>query len=163
MIRFFKFGVVGATGVVVDMGVLAILVYLAVMPLILAKTLATELAIMNNFILNDRWTFRDAAASCQSGRLVQRFMRSNVIAFAGLCLNVALFHVQVFGLGLNLYLANLVSIGAVAVINYMLSKHFGWRMPGAEASPKRRMKVPARREGSSDERSQGSSERIADV
>ena len=127
MTRFLRFCLVGATGVVVDMGVLALLVQFATLPPVLAKAGACEVAIVNNFIGNDRWTFRGVRAGGPS-----RFVRFNGVSLAGLVLNVTLFHVQVHWLGLNLYLANAVAIGLVAGFNYTLSRQWAWRPVGGK-------------------------------
>ena len=121
MTRFFQFCLVGASGVVVDMGILALLTHFSPLPLLLAKALDCEIAIGNNFLWNDCWTFREA----RSGRaLGARFLRFNGTALAGLILNVMLFGLLVHGSGLNLYLANALAIGAVAGINYLVSPHW---------------------------------------
>ena len=127
MTRFLRFCLVGAVGVVVDMGVLALLAHFAALPLVLAKAGACEAAIVNNFIWNDRWTFRGVRAGGPS-----RFVRFNGVSLAGLVLNVTLFHVQVHWLGLNLYLANAVAIGLVAGFNYTLSRQWAWRPVGGK-------------------------------
>jgi dolichol-phosphate mannosyltransferase len=120
---------VGASGVVVDMGLLALLVQIARLPPVLAKALACECAIVNNFLWNDHWTFRDVEATARRGA---RFLRFNGVSLAGLALNVGLFAAQVHWLGMNLYLANAIAIVVVAGFNYTLSRQWAWRT----ASPK---------------------------
>ena len=59
--RFMRFGLVGLTGVFVDMVVLYLLsdpTTLA-LPLTRSKIIAAQVAIINNFLWNDRWTFAD--------------------------------------------------------------------------------------------------------
>ena len=126
---FGKFCVVGGSGVVVDMGILALLVHVGTLPLPLAKAVACETAIVNNFLWNDRWTFRKAG-SALSG--CARFLRFNGVSLAGLALNVALFSAQVLWLGMNVYLANAAAIVMVAGFNYTLSRRWAWER--AEAS-----------------------------
>jgi dolichol-phosphate mannosyltransferase len=60
--RFFRFGIVGALGVLVNMGFYALLHDVAGIYDMIAGAIAIELSILNNFILNERWTFRDRAA-----------------------------------------------------------------------------------------------------
>jgi dolichol-phosphate mannosyltransferase len=61
--RFIQFCLVGLSGVVVDMGFLYLLSDESTLglPLTRSKIIAGELAIINNFIWNDFWTFRDIA------------------------------------------------------------------------------------------------------
>ena len=132
MIRFFQFCLVGASGVVVDMGILSLLAHFTPLPLLLAKAVACEIAIGNNFLWNDCWTFREA----RSGRaLGARFLRFNGTALAGLILNVMLFGALVHGLELNLYLANGLAIGLVAGFNYTLSRHWVWGVSIGQPKP----------------------------
>lgn len=53
---FLKFAIVGASGVVVNLGALAALSALGMRSSV-ASALAIELSIVSNFIVNDRWTF----------------------------------------------------------------------------------------------------------
>ena len=54
---FLKFGIVGASGVVVNYGI-AYLGYIAGLSDILSLSIGVETAILNNFTWNDLWTFR---------------------------------------------------------------------------------------------------------
>jgi putative flippase GtrA len=57
--RFVKFGLVGGTGVVVNLGFLFLFADVLELHTNLASGLAIELSIINNFLINDRWTFAD--------------------------------------------------------------------------------------------------------
>jgi dolichol-phosphate mannosyltransferase len=67
--RFIRFGLVGGSGVVVDMGMLFLLADPRTLGwgLSLSKTLAAETAIVNNFIWNDVWTSRTFRPSKSAG------------------------------------------------------------------------------------------------
>ena len=67
--RPIRFGLVGLSGAAVNTGILWGLVWGLGLPVLLASALATEAAILSNFLLNDRWTFRTAA---HQGRLLRR-------------------------------------------------------------------------------------------
>src|SRR5215470_6882596 len=54
--RLCKFLLVGAIGVLVNSFALLVFFQWAHLPLVAASALATELAIVNNFCWNDRWT-----------------------------------------------------------------------------------------------------------
>jgi dolichol-phosphate mannosyltransferase len=79
--RFFRFGVVGFSGVFVDM----IMLYLLSDPSTLgwgltrSKILASEVAIVNNFLWNDAWTFADFSSQQKGWRKrLKRFFKFNV-------------------------------------------------------------------------------------
>lgn len=130
--RFVRFGVVGATGVVVDMCVL----YFLADPCMLgwglsrSKTLAAETAIVNNFIWNDVWTFHDLSASRINWRArASRFGKFNLICLAGIGLNILLLNAQVHFLHLNIYVANFIAIFLVSLWNFWMNLKFGWSIP----------------------------------
>ena len=134
MKQFIRFGMVGGLGVFVDMGVLFLLVDPRVCGwnnLSLAKAVAAEAAIINNFIWNDVWTFRGISAG-PAGRRGQRsvlFFKFNLICLVGIGLNILLLNLQVRCWHLNVYLANLVAIGLVSFWNFWMTVKFGWTTP----------------------------------
>lgn len=136
--RYVQFCVVGATGVFVDMGV----IYLFADPKMLnwnltsSKLIAAQVALINNFVWNELWTFRELAAA-RSGwpqRLV-RLLKFNLICAAGIGLSVLLLNVQVYGLGMNVYLSNFIAIVLVSLWNFLLNLKFGWTTAGGKFPP----------------------------
>ena len=131
--RFLRFGLVGLSGVFVDMVVL----YLLSDPGTLAwgltrsKIIAGEVAIFNNFLWNDAWTFADVAQSQQgmTARL-KRFLKFNVVCLSGLVLNVLLLNLLfnvVFGQQYR-YAANLIAIAVVTAWNFWMNLKLSWRV-----------------------------------
>ena len=131
MQRFVRFGVVGLSGVVVDMVILYLLHSTLGLPLTRSKIGAAEVAIINNFIWNDAWTFADVSMLQRgwSARL-KRFLKFNLVCLAGLVLNVLVLNViynLVFGQRWP-YLANLVAIAIVTFWNFWLNLKLSWRV-----------------------------------
>ena len=125
--RYFKFCVVGGTGMLVDMGILWLIVSLLGWNLSLGKVLAAEAAIVNNFLWNDRWTFRAPRSDAPSGfGRLKRFLKFNLICVTGIIWSVLLINLQVYGLRMNAYLANFVAIMLVSLWNFFMSERFGW-------------------------------------
>ena len=128
--RFYRFVVVGASGALVDMLVLFLLGDPRTLGLGLtrSKVAAAELALINNFIWNDAWTFRDLIRD-QNGwqHRLRRFAKFNVICGIGLVLNVVLLNVLFNLFDMNRYVANAVAIGAVMAWNYRFNVLLGWR------------------------------------
>lgn len=81
--RFIKFGLVGLSGVIVNLGFLWLLADKLQMRLVVAKAAAIELSIIWNFFLNDRYTFADRTDGAQSSTL-GRLGRYNLIGLVGL-------------------------------------------------------------------------------
>jgi dolichol-phosphate mannosyltransferase len=127
--RFFRFCVVGATGVLVDMGLLYLLSDPSMLHLGLtrSKIIAAETAMAGNFLFNDAWTFRDVAER-QPGWIpkLRRFIGFQLVCSSGLLLNVLLLNVLFNFAGLNRYWANGVSIGMVTFWNYGLNRFLNW-------------------------------------
>lgn len=118
--RFMKFAAVGATGVVVNLGVLA----LGLGPLGLRSTVASILAIqvsiVSNYLINERWTFADQRQGHWAGRLA----RFQLVSLVGAAVQFAVFLV-----GNLLALAAVGEAGAVA--DY-------FALPGAAVGPLQR-------------------------
>ena len=177
--RYVRFCLVGGSGVAVDMGIIWLLADPRMLGgnLSLSKVIAAEVAICNNFLWNDVWTFRDlgenspndsrvellnrvapphpalspaggeGARSAGEGpghgqersrwrALLIRFGKFNLICLAGIGWSVLLLQAQVAGLGLNVYLANFISIVAVSVWNFGMNLKFGWTSaPAAKPQP----------------------------
>ncbi|HVU51306.1 MAG TPA: glycosyltransferase [Polyangia bacterium] len=133
--RFARFALVGLTGVFVDMGVL----YLLSDPTTLgwgltrSKVIASSTAIVNNFLWNDLWTFRDIAAR-QSGlrHRLRRLLKFAAVCGLGLVLNVVLLNLMFNLLHMNRYLANLIAIAIVTGWNFGLNVKLSWRDSGAQ-------------------------------
>jgi dolichol-phosphate mannosyltransferase len=133
--RFPRFAAVGLSGVGVDMALLFLLSdrHALGWGLTQSKLLAAEAAIVNNFVWNDAWTFRDMATKLGGGTArLKRFARFNLICAMGLALSVLLLALQVDVLGINRYLANAVAIALVTAWNFWMNKAFSWAPPEAD-------------------------------
>ena len=126
--RFFRFGLVGFSGVFVDLGVFYLLRSQDV-GLTSSAAISGELAIINNFLWNDFWTFGDIS-SLQPGKRqrIKRLLKFNIICLAGLALNVLIVNFLFNFLGINEYVAKLIAIAAVTVWNFWLNLKLSWRV-----------------------------------
>ena len=126
--RFLRFCAVGLSGVIVNEVALWFFTAVGGFYYIYASLLAVELAIVNNFVLNDRWTFRDR--SCQQrGRenSIKRFYQFNLICGVGAILNVGILWVLTSFMGLHYLLSNLVGTTASMFWNYGLNGCITWK------------------------------------
>jgi dolichol-phosphate mannosyltransferase len=129
--RFIQFCLVGFSGVFVDMGMLYLLSDPTTLhlPLTRSKIFAAELAIINNFLWNDFWTFGDISRSQPGKRQrLKRLLKFNLVCFAGLILNVLLLNLFFNVFGLNRYVANLIAIAIVTVWNFWINLKLSWRV-----------------------------------
>ena len=128
---FFRFCIVGLSGVVIDMSLL----YLLSDPKMLAwgltrsKIIAAEAALINNFTWNDLWTFAEISRQQNSfGQRLKRFLKFNAICAVGLLLNVLILNFEFNALHMNRYLANLIAIAIVTLWNYSTNWFLNWRV-----------------------------------
>ena len=128
--RYITFGIVGASGIGVDMAALFVLAAPCMLHLnlSLAKALAAEIAIGSNFIGNELWTFRDRAAADLSWRgRESRFGKFNMICLAGIGISVLLLNLQTRFFDVNMYVGNLIAIVVVSLWNFGMNQRFGWK------------------------------------
>ncbi|PSB23499.1 sulfonate ABC transporter permease [filamentous cyanobacterium Phorm 46] len=127
--KFLRFGVVGFSGVFVNMAVLYVLREILNWELTRSLILAAELAIISNFFWNDWWTFGDISKR-QPGmkQRLKRLLKFNTICLMGLILNVMLVNVMFNFLGMNEYLATLIAIAAVTLWNFWINMKLSWRV-----------------------------------
>ena len=119
-VRFARFGFVGALGLVVNSAVLFAAHGLAGLPLAVASPLAVEVAIIHNFLWNDRWTF--GANDFSFGRLA----RFNLTSLGGLVIASGTLYALAVYCGVHYILANLVGVGVATAWNFGTSLLWTW-------------------------------------
>jgi len=135
MRRFIRYGIVGFSGVLVDMALLYLFYQSAGLGLVVSKVVAAEAAILSNFLWNDAWTFADKARQQPGwGNRFRRLLKFNAICLSGLILNVLLLQVffdVIFAQTLP-YLSNFITILLVAVWNFWLNFKLSWRVTAVQ-------------------------------
>ncbi|WP_341733284.1 glycosyltransferase [Microcoleus sp. EPA2] len=127
--KFLRFGLVGFSGVFVNMAALYVLRNFCNLELTRSLILAAELAIINNFLWNDLWTFGEISRRQRGHRQrLKRLLKFNTICLMGLILNVLLVNVMFNIFGMNEYLANLIAIVAVTLWNFWINMKLSWRV-----------------------------------
>ncbi|MGA7937614.1 MAG: glycosyltransferase [Kovacikia sp.] len=134
--RFLRFGFVGLSGLAVDMGTLYLLHGLLGFGLTRSAIVAAELAILNNFVWNDLWTFRDIAHQ-QRGRrrVIKRLLKFNGVCLIGVILKILLLNLLFNGLHINAYLANFLAIAVITFWNFWLNLKLSWRVTEVSNKP----------------------------
>jgi dolichol-phosphate mannosyltransferase len=126
--RFLKFGVVGLSGVFVDMTIMYLLGSIG-WGLTSSKLVAGEVAVVNNFIWNDAWTFRDASRSQKGWRKrMRRFLKFNIVCLLGLGLSVGIINLVFNTIIPNRFVANFVAIGVTTMWNFWINSKLSWRV-----------------------------------
>jgi len=129
--RFLRFGLVGLSGVFIDMTLLYLLSDPTTLgwPLTLSKIIAGEIAIFNNFLWNDAWTFADVTMKQRGLRQrLKRLLKFNVICLAGLMINVLVLRLVFEYVIPNRYIANLIAIAVATIWNFWVNLKLSWRV-----------------------------------
>lgn len=130
--RFIRFGISGFSGVFVDFGIFYLLRTVLGLALTRSTIISSEIAIINNFLWNDFWTFGDISRGQKGWRKrIKRLLKFNVICLSGLILNVLLVNFLFNVLGVNEYLAKLIAIAAVTLWNFWFNLKLSWRVTDA--------------------------------
>ena len=126
LVRFLKFCMVGASGVLVNEGLLWILKEFAALPLALCSAISIETAIMSNFLLNDFITFSDRRVR-GTGFFLLRLGKFYAVSQIGLVINMGVLLLLTNVFGLHYLLSNLVGIGSAMMWNYLVNLGWTWR------------------------------------
>jgi putative flippase GtrA len=127
--RFIKFGLVGALGAIIDIGLLNLLRGGFGWPLFWANTVSVSVAILSNFTWNRLWTFPESRTRKKRRQLPQ-FTLINII---GLLINnlivVGLDALLIHSLGepLSYNIAKVVAIGVVFFWNFLANRLWTYR------------------------------------
>ncbi|MEM2933043.1 MAG: glycosyltransferase family 2 protein [Candidatus Pacearchaeota archaeon] len=120
-LRFLKFLAVGASGIVVNEGLLWFLTESGLFYLF-SSLIAIEASIVSNFILNDLWTFRKD----RKGLFFTRFLKFNLSRAMALVINfIVLWLLTVFGL--HYLISNLIGIVVATILTYLTSLWWVWK------------------------------------
>src|ERR1041385_4515961 len=116
--RLARFGLVGASGVVVNMGLLVVLTDGFGVPYALASLFAIEASILSNFALNNAWTWSDRRAAS----VVQRPIKYHAVpGITALAVNWCLLVVLTLYLRVDYRISNLIGIAAGVAVNFLLN------------------------------------------
>lgn len=127
--RFIRFGLVGGSGVFVDLAVFHLLRRLVGLGLTRSTIISAEVAIINNFLWNDAWTFRDMSSQQKGWRKrIKRFLKFNLICLAGVILQTLIVNFLFNVLGINEYLAKVIAIAIVTFWNFWINLKLSWRV-----------------------------------
>lgn len=118
--RFVRFGIVGSLGVAVNSAVLFLAHGVAGLPLLLASGMAVEVAILHNYLWNERWTFGVANFS------FARLGKFNLTSLGGLLITLSVLYLLVEQWHIHYLLANLFGIALATIWNFTLSLLWTW-------------------------------------
>lgn len=136
--RLIKFGIVGGSGVLVNMGIFYILNEFFLIDYSISGIIAIELSIINNFSWNHLWTWRDRKTektktvvllgfSSRWNSFLLRLVKYHMVAGISGLVNYGVLRLLVDGLVWNKYLSNLIGIGMAMAINFIINHKWTFR------------------------------------
>ena len=117
--RWLRFNAVGAAGIALQLGLLALLTRVAGWPYLPATLVAVELTVLHNLAWHEGWTWRDRPARSPRARLVRAARFHGVAGAVSLAGNVTIMWLVAGRLGLDPILANMLAIAACSLLNFV--------------------------------------------
>ena len=128
LLRWLKFHLVGAIGVGVQLGILTVLAGAFGVHYLLATALAVEAAILHNFFWHERWTWRDRTRpGSVTGGMLRFNFSTGTVSLVG---NLGLMRLLVGSLGWHYLPANIITIAACGLLNFLLSHYWVFVLRG---------------------------------
>ena len=134
MIHFIRFNVVGILGFALQSGALFVLTH-GPHPLgyLVATAVAVELAVLNNFVWHQRWTWKDRPPA-NRGETLRRLVKFNITNGAvSLVGNLIFMSILVGRLGLPIAISYVTSVAACAICNFFLADRIAFYVASASA------------------------------
>jgi dolichol-phosphate mannosyltransferase len=129
MLHWIRFNVVGVLGFALQAGALFVLTHTTHRISYLAATaLAVELAVLNNFVWHQRWTWKDrpSATIRETLRRLAKFnITTGLVSILG---NLVFMGILVGRLGVAIVLANLFSVLACSLLNFILADRIAFNV-----------------------------------
>jgi dolichol-phosphate mannosyltransferase len=127
--KIFKFGLVGLSGIVVNMGVLYYLTEFVGFYYLVSSLFAIELSILNNFIWNDHWTFKGTRQHRMSNRW-HRLISFHAVSAGGLVINMGILFFLTSFVGVYYLISNIIGILVGFGWNFWVNRHMTWTREG---------------------------------
>jgi dolichol-phosphate mannosyltransferase len=122
--KVFKFGLVGISGIVVNLGILHVLL-LAGFSDYIALFFAIVVSILNNFVWNDFWTFRSSPKR-QFTSIWSRLWLFYTVSAGGAIINYGIVIVLTNLAGMNIFLSDIIGIIIGFSWNFLINRRFTW-------------------------------------
>jgi putative flippase GtrA len=124
LVRWSKFNLVGAMGMVVQLAALALIGRLAKRHYLYASAAAVELALLHNFVWHLHYTWRDRRdRSAIRAQFVRFHLSNGMVSMLG---NLALMRVLVAEARLPVLVANGIAILCCSIVNFCLGDHWAF-------------------------------------
>ncbi len=117
--KFLKFGIVGASGVIVDFGFTYLCKEIFKIQKYIANAIGFTIAASSNYLFNRIWTFNS-----QNPEIGLEYSKFLFISLVGLGINTLILWVLVSKFNRNFYISKLFAIAVVTVWNFFVNLMF---------------------------------------
>ncbi len=128
-IRLIRFSTVGVIGAGINTGLLWLLTDLAGLFYLFSSAIAIEIAIIIQFILNDRWTFRENKTKDMK-QFLERILKSNLWRSGGLVVNIGILYLLTEYACVYYLISNIFGIVCAFIWNYIFESRLTWGITG---------------------------------
>jgi dolichol-phosphate mannosyltransferase len=129
MLHWLKFNAVGVLGFALQSATLFLLTHGSrTIPYLAATAIAVELAVLNNFVWHQRWTWKDRPAATMTetlGRLLKFNITNGLVSLVG---NLVFMSLLVGRLHLKISGANVISVALCSIVNFVLADRIAFQM-----------------------------------
>lgn len=122
-LEFFKFCLVGISGVFVNLFFYALMIYSFKISYLIAATISFCIAVSSNYYLNLNWTFRKNAVSPRG----ESYIKFVIISLVGYILNISVLYILVEKCGFHELISQLIAIIAATLNNFLGSKMWAFK------------------------------------
>ncbi|MBU7038226.1 MAG: GtrA family protein [Theionarchaea archaeon] len=119
LIQFVKFCLVGSTGALINLGLLYLLTEFCHMWYILSAAVGFTVAVLNNFVWNRSWTFKN-----KSPRIPRQLLLFFIINVISLCINLSVLYMLTEYAGMWYMKAQIVAILVAVSNNFLGNRRF---------------------------------------
>ena len=116
--EFFKFGIVGAIGTLLNISILYLLTEKAGFYYILSAIFSFIVAMTSNFILNKLWTFKE---NIKLG-IGKKYLQFGLISVTALLVNLFFLYIFTELFGIYYIISQILAIGIALIINFLGNK-----------------------------------------
>ena len=117
--KFLKFGVVGASGVIVDFGFTYVFKEWFKIQKYVANAIGFTIAASSNYFLNRIWTFHS-----NNPQIAVEYGQFILVSLVGLAINTLVLWLLVSKAKFNFYFAKLFAIGVVTIWNFVINLNY---------------------------------------
>ncbi len=125
--RFLKFCVVGASGTIVNLGLLALFTEVFGLFYIFSAAISYETSILTNFAFNEIWTFRDQRSPGVKS-VLSRLLKFNLVSAGGLAIHMAILSFLTEVVGLFYFFSAIFAIAGAVLWNFNINIRWTWRV-----------------------------------